>query len=178
MLSNMRQVLSAALVVGMSGAVLAADRDPARAENNMANCADGIAGAAVLLSVEGLKDKDGNVRAQIYGSDPDEFLEKGAKLVRVDVPVTGEAQQLCVPLPAAGRYALVVLHDRNANGKADFFSEGFGFSNNPKLSLAPPDAEEVMFEAKAGVTRMSVTLTYIFRGDEEQKEKRRQLRRR
>ncbi|WP_262691302.1 DUF2141 domain-containing protein [Kordiimonas aestuarii] len=178
MLSKKRLVLCMALTVLASATVFADKDDPAYVANDMANCAEGISGAAVLLTIEDFKDVEGNVRAQVYGSDPDDFLEKGAKLVRVDVPTTGDGQALCVPLPSAGRYALAVMHDRNANGKADFFSEGFGFSNNPKLSFGPPDADEVMFEAKPGVTRMSIKLSYIFGGDEEQKEKRRQLRRR
>lgn len=137
-------------------------------------------GQAVLeVTVDNLQTIEGQMRAQIYSSDPDEFLEKGKKIVRVDVPVeTLDGPTICVPLPAPGTYALVVMHDKNANGKADFFSEGFGFSNNPKLSLAPPDGEEVMFVANAGVSKHTIELTYIFGGDDEKKEKRRKLKRR
>ena len=146
---------------------------------------DGIActtepGQAVLeVTVDNLQTTEGQMRAQIYSSDPEEFLEKGKKLVRVDVPVeTLDGPTICVPLPTPGTYALVVMHDKNANGKADFFSEGFGFSNNPKLSLAPPDGEEVMFVANAGVSKHTIELTYIFGGDDEKKQKRRKLKRR
>ena len=139
--------------------------------------ADGEAMLEVL--VEGLQNTEGRVRAQIYSSDPEEFLEKGMKLVRVDMPLDGaDEPTLCVPLPSPGKYALVVLHDKNANGKADFFTEGFGFSNNPKLSLGPPDADEVMFVANAGISKHDIQLTYVFGGDEKKKEKRRKLKRR
>ncbi len=172
-------VLGAAFALATSHVVIAdSDTDEVELDHDMAVCAKGAAGPALLLTIEDLKDEEGNIRAQIYGSNPEDFLEKGKKLVRIDVPTEGEGQQICVPLPSVGRYSLVVLHDRNANGKADFFSEGFGFSNNPKLSLAPPDAEEVMFDAKPGITGMTISLTYIFGGDEEQTKKRRQLRRR
>ena len=138
---------------------------------------DGQAMLEVL--VEGLQNTEGRVRAQIYSSDPEEFLEKGMKLVRVDMPLDGSDEPtLCVPLPSPGTYALVVLHDKNANGKADFFTEGFGFSNNPKLSLGPPDADEVMFVADAGISKHDIQLTYVFGGDEKKKEKRRKLKRR
>jgi uncharacterized protein (DUF2141 family) len=83
-----------------------------------------------------------------------------------------------VQLPAPGTYSFVAMHDRNANGKADFFSEGFGFTNNPKLGLGPPDAEDVMFAVPAGVTKTTVTLKYILGDDSEKKQKRRKLRRR
>ena len=135
--------------------------------------------ALIQVNVLGLQNTEGRMRAQIYSSDPDEFLEKGMKLVGVDMPIDGaEEPTLCVPLPTPGTYALAVLHDKNANGRADFFSEGFGFSNNPKLSLGPPDADEVMFVADAGVSQHDITLSYIFGGDEKKKEKRRKLKRR
>lgn len=178
MLSKKSYGLGMLFVAGLSLPLLASADDPAVTEHDMAMCAEDASGTSVLVRIEDFKDTEGNVRAQIYSGNPEEFLEKGKKLVRVDVPTTGDGQEVCVPLPAPGTYALVIMHDRNANGKADFFSEGFGFSNNPKLSLGPPDAEEVMFEAKPGTTRMTVNLSYIFGGDEEQKEKRRQLRRR
>ncbi len=138
------------------------------------------AGQVLLqVNVKGLQNLEGRVRAQIYSSDPDEFLEKGMKLVRVDMPIDGaDEPTLCVPLPSPGTYALVVLHDKNANGKADFFTEGFGFSNNPKLSLGPPDPEEVMFLADVGISQHDISLSYIFGGDDKKKEKRRKLKRR
>lgn len=178
MLGKMRSVLSIAAIAALGAPAAAFNDDPVTVQHDMARCADGASGASVLVRIEDFKDLEGNVRAQIYGSNPEEFLEKGKKLVRVDVPTEGDGQEVCVPLPAPGTYALVILHDRNSNGKADFFSEGFGFSNNPKLALGAPDADEVMFDAGEGTTRMTVTLSYIFGGDEEQKEKRRQLRRR
>ncbi|MFC3051359.1 DUF2141 domain-containing protein [Kordiimonas pumila] len=142
------------------------------------DCSKNAAGPAVLVRVENIKDVEGNLRAQVYGPNPDDFLEKGKKLVRVDVPVTSEGEQeVCVPFPSVGQFALVVMHDRNANGKADFFSEGFGFSNNPKLKLAAPDGEDVMFTVVEGISKMTVELKYIFGSDEKQ-EKRRKLKRR
>ncbi len=135
--------------------------------------------AALEVTVDNLQTTEGQMRAQIYSSNPDDFLAKGKKLVRVDVPVeTLDGPVICLLLPAPGTYALVVMHDKNANGKADFFSEGFGFSNNPKLSLAPPDGEDVLFVAEAGVSKHVIELTYIFGGDDKKKKKRRKLKRR
>lgn len=167
-----------AIVLGYSTALIA--EEPLRiAEENEKVCSVADGQAVIAVTVENIQTLEGNLRAQIYSSDPDEFLEKGKKLVRVDVPVeTTDSSVVCVPLPSAGTFALVVMHDKNANGKADFFSEGFGFSNNPKLSLAPPDGEEVMFTVDEGLSHQTVNLTYIFGGDDEKKDKRRKLRRR
>jgi len=142
-------------------------------------CEAGGGGAAIFLHVENIRSMEGNLRAQVYSSNPEEFLEKGKKLVRVDVPVTLEYEQsVCVPVPVPGLYAIVVMHDRNANGKADFFSEGFGFTNNPKLGFGPPDAEEVMIDVPEGVSKANVKLKYILGSDDEKKKKRRKLKRR
>ncbi len=142
-------------------------------------CEAGPGGAALYIHVENIRSVEGNLRAQAYSDNPDEFLEKGKWLVRVDVPVklVGE-QSVCVQMPAPGAYAFVVMHDRNANGKADFFSEGFGFTNNPTLGLGAPDAEDVTFDVPKGVSKTKVRLKYILGDDAEKKKKRRKLKRR
>ncbi|WP_374764668.1 DUF2141 domain-containing protein [Yunchengibacter salinarum] len=142
------------------------------------DCEPGSGEASVRVHVSNITEAEGNIRVQIYGPDPDDFLAKGAKLIRVDVPAEDHDQTVCVPLPKAGEQALVVLHDRNANGKADFFSEGFGFSRNPELGLGKPDFDKVVFTAEPGVQDMDVRLTYMFGSDAPEKKKRRRLRRR
>lgn len=173
------------MVVGLSSIVsnlALAEVDPVERSNaidSSGQCVAADGDAVIAVAVDNIQEIEGNLRAQIYSSNPDDFLEKGKKLVRVDVPVVStDTSLICVPLPKPGTYALVVMHDKNANGKADFFSEGFGFSNNPKLSFGPPDAEEVMITALPGVNKQSVTLNYIFGTDDENKDKRRRLRRR
>jgi len=141
-------------------------------------CGDGAGGTFVLVNIHDITTIEGNIRAQVYSDKEEEFLEKGKKLVRIEAPVTDASQSLCVPLPSVGNFSLVILHDKNANGKADFFSEGFGFSNNPKLRFGPPDVEDATFVAAAGVTEMDINLKYILGSDTERKKKRRSLRRR
>lgn len=143
------------------------------------SCEAGEGGAALFVQVQNIRSIEGNLRAQVYSNEPEDFLEKGKRLVRVDVPVkTVEEQGVCVPMPAPGTYAVVVMHDRNANGKADFFSEGFGFSNNPKLNFGPPDVEDTLIKVLAGVGKTTVRLKYLLDADEKKNKKRRKLNRR
>lgn len=130
------------------------------------------------VQVSKIKTNEGNIRVQLYGSKEDDFLAKGKKLLRIEVPSAEESRDICVKLPTAGQYALVVLHDRNGNGKADFFTEGFGFSRNPKLGLGAPDFDKVVFSADAGVQVMPITLKYLWNKDKKKTERRRRLRRR
>ena len=75
--------------------------------------------------------------------------------------------------PAEGHYAMAVMHDKNSNGRADIFTEGFGFSNNPSLSFGPPEHEEALFEVANGVKQMDVSLTYYFQLDNKDSKRRR-----
>src|SRR3546814_20652637 len=87
-------------------------------------CGETAAGVHVV----GFKDRVGNLRVQAYGSDPSEFRESGKKIVRVEGEVSPAGKMsVCVPLPGPGTYALVVLHDRDANGRLSVWSDGVGF---------------------------------------------------
>jgi uncharacterized protein (DUF2141 family) len=161
--------------IASSGGATAATLDPAPApEHKLQSCIDNNDGKSlILVKIEELQSTEGNIRVQIYSDNPDDFLEKGKKLLRIDVPIKHNAMKVCVPLPGPGNYAMVVMHDRNANGKADFLTEGFGFSNNPKLLLAPPDLDETLFAARAGVVEMTVSLIYLINVEQKEHRKRR-----
>ncbi|WP_395622069.1 DUF2141 domain-containing protein [Sphingomonas daechungensis] len=65
----------------------------------------------------------------------------------------------------AGRYALSVFHDENANQKLDTLvgipKEGFGFSRNPVIRFGPPRFDKVSIELPSGFTRTSVRMQYL-----------------
>jgi len=145
------------------------------ATQNLA-CADRTsADPRIMVRVQGIQSDEGNIRVQIYGDNPDDFLQSGKKVTRVDVPSSEGELEVCLELPAQGTYAMAVLHDRNANGRVDILSEGFGFSNNPSLGFSPPDHDETAFVVDAGVGELQVALTYII--DVEEKDRRRRRRR-
>ena len=93
--------------------------------------------------------------------------------MRFDVPAEEDDMRVCVTFPEAGTYAMVVMHDRNANGRADVLTEGFGFSRNPRLLFSQPDHEDVAFEVGEGVAEMSVSLNYMFKLANKERKKRR-----
>ena len=73
-------------------------------------------------------------------------------------PVTFEAMPV-------GTYAVLVMHDENANGKLDTMlgipKEGFGFSGNPKIRMGPPKAHNVRFELAPGEVEQRVKMKYL-----------------
>lgn len=125
-----------------------------------AACAQGA--SSVLVRVDGFKARSGVLRVQVYGSNPADFLAKGKKLRRVDVPVTrGGRMDVCVALPGPGEYAIAVRHDVDGNGKSGW-NDGGGFSRNPELSLVSlkPKYRDVAIKVGNDVRAIDVVLNY------------------
>ena len=119
---------------------------------------------SILVNVQGFSQRTGNVRVAIYGSDPRLFLARGQTLRKINVPVTGAGpMRICVALPGPGRYAVAVRHDVNGNNHSDW-SDGGGFSRNPRISLTNlrPNYNNVAIDVGRGVTPVSVVLNYRF----------------
>ncbi|MEA1015053.1 DUF2141 domain-containing protein [Sphingosinicella sp. LY1275] len=126
-----------------------------------ASCRTGAGEPAVLVNVTGFKQRAGRVRVQLYGSNPADFLAKGKKLRRIDLPVTGTGpMRVCVAVPKAGEYAIAVRHDISGNGSD--WGDGGGFSRNPKISLLnlKPKYQNVAIPVGNGVKAIDVVLNY------------------
>lgn len=133
-----------------------------------AECRPGEAGPAVIVTIAGLKDRAGNMRAELYPANEDDFLEDDKILARagkvfrrteIALPESGPVV-LCLRVPAPGNYAMLVLHDRDANRKFGLSSDGVGFPGNPRLGLSKPRAAVASFHVGPGVTNLSIRLNY------------------
>ena len=154
---------------GLPGAAIA--RSPRKrwgvkkSTNDMRRCAPGN-GPAVRLEVTGLKSASGNLFVRTYRARDSDWLKSRRYIHRVDNhPPRKGKMTVCVPLPAAGDYAIVVQHDANGNFKKDFSSDGAGMSNNPEIKTflgipRPPALEKTRFRAGEGVTRIAVQVKY------------------
>lgn len=156
--------LSAAAVsvaaLGVSAPALATYFGP-----HAARCEGGQ--SAVIVNVTGFRGRAGTLRVQLYAANPRTFLERGQYLQRIDVPVSGAGDMpVCVPVAAAGRYAVSVRHDANGNGQSDR-SDGGGFSGNPRVSLLDmvlrrkPNLAQVGFSVDNAPVRVNVVLNYV-----------------
>ena len=127
-----------------------------------AACNPGAKRPAVLVSVNGFKNRIGRLRVQLYGSNPADFLATGKKLRRIDLPVTPTGpMHVCVAVPKAGTYAIAVRHDADGNGKSGW-NDGGGFSGNPKLSLLKlkPSYRSAAVTVGSGLKTVPVVLNY------------------
>lgn len=127
-----------------------------------ASCRSEANEPALLVNVHGFKNSNGRLRVQLYGSNPSEFLAKGKKLRRIELPVSGTGpMRVCIAVPKAGQYAVAVRHDSDGNGKSGW-NDGGGFSRNPDISLTnlKPKYSQVAITVGDGVKPIDVVLNY------------------
>ena len=117
---------------------------------------------SVIVHLAGFKQATGRVKLSLYGADTRRWLAKGGKISKVKLPVTGRSMDICLPVPAPGRYAVAVHHDLNTNGERDRH-DGGGYSRNPKVSLFSPKPAfgKAAFDVGNGPAQVGVTLLYI-----------------
>ena len=65
-----------------------------------------------------------------------------------------------------GTYAVALLHDENDNGKADramgmMPKEGYGFSRDAPVKMAPPKFKDAVFTQGEGTTRLTIKMRYF-----------------
>lgn len=159
-----RLALAGLAIAGILAAPVAAQGLGSKIGNDMSRCAPGK-GPAVRLDVSGLKSAEGNLLVRTYHARSSDWLKSRRYIHRVDTRPRKGSTSVCVPLPAAGDYAIVVQHDINGNYEKDFSVDGAGMSNNPKINTflgipRPPSLDKVRFSAGAGVTRLSIAVQY------------------
>lgn len=156
----------AAAVLGLGGVAspLGAQTLGAKIDNDMSLCAAGK-GPAVRLEISGLKSSSGNLFVRTYRARESDWLKSRRYLHRIDTTPRKGAMTVCVPLPSAGDYAIVVQHDANGNREKDFSSDGAGMSNNPEIKTflgipRAPGLDKTRFSAGSGVTRIAIQVRY------------------
>ena len=65
-----------------------------------------------------------------------------------------------------GNYAIALLHDENDNGKADramgmMPKEGYGFSRDAPVKMAPPKFKDAVFTAGEGSKSLTIKMRYF-----------------
>lgn len=131
-------------------------------------CRPGESGPALIVTITGLKDRQGLLRLELYPANDEDFLEsdkvlrrEGKMFHRVEAPLPPSGPvQLCIRTPGPGSYSLSVLHDRDSNRKFGLSTDGVGFGSNPKLSLSKPKAAMALVTSTAGLSDITVRMNY------------------
>ena len=99
------------------------------------------AGNTLDITVKGVRDDKGMIRAGIYNT-PDTFPKEGKAMARTAVPAKAGSVTLQFTDLPPGKYAVILYHDENNDGQMDkrfgmIPIEGYGLSNNVKASGKP-----------------------------------------
>ena len=119
---------------------------------------------AVRIDVSGIKGAQGNMRVQIYRATKDDWLEKDRWLYRIETPARASSMSFCMPVPAAGSYAVAIRHDYNNNDDTDIFADGGGMSNNPSVNifnLGRPSIRKTAFDVGPAVKVIAIRMRYL-----------------
>ena len=150
------------LRIGLLAAALGAMPAAASAQlgSDAAACRAGR--PSILVNLSHFNHRRGNIRVAIYGS-AQTFLQRGQTLRKVNVPVTpGGPMRVCIAVPNPGTYAVAVRHDVDGDNASGDWSDGGGFSRNPRLSLMNlrPRFNDVAVNVGQGTLGVNVVLNY------------------
>lgn len=126
-------------------------------------------GPAVIVTVDGLKDRKGRLRLDLYPADDGDFLADDSVLIaagktfaRVDMPVPPAGPvSMCIRVPRPGIYSMSLLHDRDGNLKFNPTADGVGFPGDPKIGWSQPKAAAAAVTAGEGLTAIRIRMNYL-----------------
>ena len=133
-----------------------------------AQCRDGQ-GPSIQVNVQGLKDRAGEIWVELYPATEADFLAPDTDLIaqgkvfrRMKVRPTNVAgTPVCLHVPHAGRYSLMVRHNRTGKDKFSFWSDGAGFPSNQRIGRNKPTLPQAIVTASDGVTVSNVKVQYL-----------------
>lgn len=126
-------------------------------------------GPAIRVNIQGLKDRSGRLKLELYPANEDDFLKDDTILKRegkyfhrvwAQTPASGDVA-MCIQAPQPGRYALLFTHDRDGRNKFNFWQDGAGFPSNRKLGRSRPKLEEAAIQIGGGVTTVTIRAQYL-----------------
>lgn len=108
---------------------------------------------SVTVTVQDARMTDGTILLAVFKSAEGFPTKQDRAFRRIVVPVRNGVARQTLPLPS-GRYAIAVVHDRNANDKIDYNlirvpTEGYGFSQVPNPGLQVPSFDRCAFQVPA-----------------------------
>jgi uncharacterized protein (DUF2141 family) len=124
-----------------------------------------LAAAVLHVRVVNLRNSTGQVICTLFNL-PAAFPSDSSKAVgQIAAPIKDDAAVCSFGGLAPGKYALVVFHDENGNGKFDrnwlgLPKEGYAFSNNVRPVFSPPSFKAAAFDYAGGDLWLTITMRY------------------
>jgi uncharacterized protein (DUF2141 family) len=129
----------------------------------MAAIAPIAAAADLRVAVQEVRGGQGQVKLMLFDREEGFRKEEKARQVLALPAGAGTVSGVFQGLPS-GRYAVIAYHDENGDGKLNlrfgmFPKEGYGLSNNPKLSGPPKFVDAAVDVPEAG-RQIDIRLDY------------------
>ncbi len=136
--------------------------------DDSAACSSGH-GPAIHANIVGLKDRTGEVKLELYPANEADFLRDDYLLIQehklfrrviARTPQSGSVE-ICIKVPAPGRYALLFTHNRDGKPKFDIWSDGAGFPSNQRLGRSRPKVNQAIIDVGDGVATTNIRAQYL-----------------
>ncbi|MFA6123175.1 DUF2141 domain-containing protein [Sphingomonas sp.] len=153
-------VLGAALLPTTASAATVLGSDAAACESG---------GPAIRVTVDGLKDRTGELKLELFPANDADFLKDDRDLikegkffrrVRLPTPPTGPIV-LCIRVPTPGPYALLFTHNRDGKNKFNLWQDGAGFPSNVRLGRSRPKLAMARIVVPEGVVSTEIRAQYL-----------------
>lgn len=126
-------------------------------------------GPGFVIQIVGLRDRSGRLMAELYPAEQNDFLKNEEELRRegkvfrraIAVPSSQGPVTLCIDAPAPGRYALLVVHDRDGRMKFDIWKDGVGVAGSDSIGMRRPTAAQAMVSASPNRRPVLVSMQYM-----------------
>jgi uncharacterized protein (DUF2141 family) len=159
-------IAATVLGTGVPGGV--ADAHAGVLGSDSAACLGG-GGPAIRVNVDGLKDRSGELKLELYPATDQDFLKDDRDLikegkffrrVRVPTPATGSIA-MCIKVPTPGTYALLFTHNRDGKNKFNFWADGAGFPSNARLGRSRPKLGMATITVPNGLVTTDIRAQYL-----------------
>ena len=121
----------------------------------------------VELIISNIRNKKGVIRIGVYRSDEGYPDKPSVSYSLAKDTITGGQLRIFIPFDRRGLVSFSILDDENSNGKMDYIlgimpKEGFGFSNNPRITgMKEPPFSVTSFDFSGGYKEIRVRMVYI-----------------
>ena len=166
-MKNLKTVRTLMVAATLATLPVAAQAAQAPLGSDGAACTSG--GPAIRVTVDGLKDRSGELKLELYPANDADFLKDDRDLikegkffrrVRLPTPPAGPIV-LCIRVPAPGPYALLFTHNRDGKNKFNIWQDGAGFASNAKLGRSRPKLAMARVVVPAGVVSADIHAQYL-----------------
>jgi uncharacterized protein (DUF2141 family) len=155
----MSHVLKARHLVTAVGLALIGSAVPAAAEPDKSES------TRLTIAVSGFKNDKGQAGIAVFRSADGFPSDRRKAAAGKALPIKKGKVQWTIPELKSGRYAILVLHDENSNGKMDtnllgIPTEGYGVSRDARRPFGPPLFEDAAIMVKGAQQVVGITVKY------------------